>query len=118
MAAIASSDLTVTVTEITRIGKKKMVRGTVAFGDGALTYSTAGIPLPAITSFGFIRQMDTLNLFGINARTTDYMTKYNKSAHKVQLFEEEGTAAGGPLLECDTSEAPPARTYDFVATGW
>jgi hypothetical protein len=62
--------------------------------------------------------MDMLNIFGNNARTTDYVYRWNKSAQKLLLYEEEAAAAGGPLLECDVAEAPPARTLDFSAIGW
>lgn len=118
MAAFVSTDVTVTVVERKNLGPKRYVSGTIAFGNGALTYPTAGIPLPVIGNFGFVRNMDDLNISGVNGLTTDYLVRYNKSAHKLQLFEEEATAAGGPLLECDTSEAPAARTYNFVAFGW
>jgi hypothetical protein len=118
MAAIAAADVTVTVTEKWRAGKKYWSRGTLAFGNGSATYSTAGIPLPAIGTFGFSTVMDTLQIFGLNARTTDYAVRWNKADHKLQLFEEEAVAAGGPLPECDVAEAPAARTYDFLASGY
>ena len=117
MAAIAASDVTVVVTERWWAGPKLHSRGTIAFGNGTLTYPTAGIPLPAKEKFGFSRAIESLQLTGQNARTVDYVTKWVKSTHALQLFEEEGTAAGGPLLEADTSEAPAAATYDFVAFG-
>lgn len=118
MPALAASDVTVVVTERTIEGKKRRSRGTITFGDGALTYPTAGIPLPAIGIFGFVRQMDTLELFSVNERTTDYHTRFGPANRTLLLYEEEAAAAGGPLLECDTAEAPAARTYGFIATGW
>ena len=117
MAAFIASDVTVAVVDRKVIGTKHMVVGTMAFGGGP-TYPTGGIPLPAIASFGMIRNIDDLNISGLNGLTTDYMTRYDKTNHKLSLFEEEAAAAGGPLLECDTGEAPPARTYNFVAWGW
>ncbi len=118
MGALTAADVTVVVTETTRVGKKKLLHGTIAFGDGSKTYPTAGVPLPAISSFGLLQQLDVLMIFGINELTTDYVYRYNKSAHKLLMYEEEATAAGGPLLECDTSEAPAARTLNFFAIGW
>lgn len=117
MAAIAASDVTVTITDRWIAGGKVNVTGTLAFGNGSLTYSTAGIPLPAIGQFGFGRRIQVLNIFGVNERTTDYMVRYGPAGHTLLLYEEEDTAAGGPLLECDTSEAPAARTYSFHAIG-
>ncbi len=118
MAALASTDVTVTITQRWREGKKRKTRGTIAFGDGALTYSTAGVPLPAIGSFGMQRQLDSLHVFGVNERTTDYMLRYGPADHTLLMYEEEAAAAGGPLLECDVAEAPAARTYSFEASGW
>jgi hypothetical protein len=118
MAAIAAANVTVVVTERWIAGKKKWARGTLAFGDGSLTYSTAGIPLPTYVSFGFVRNLDTLDFYGINERTTDYHLRYGPANHTLLLYEEEAAAAGGPLLEADTSEAPAARTYHWIASGW
>jgi len=118
MAAFASTDITVVVTERRVIETIKEVVGTIAFGNGALTYATGGVPLPAIGAFGFVRNISDLNISGINGLTTDYLARYDKTNHKILLYEEEAAAAGGPLLECDGSEAPAARTYNFRATGW
>jgi hypothetical protein len=118
MAAIGAANITIVVTDMSRHGKKKRHQGTMTFGDGSLTYSTAGLPLPAPSAFGFLQQMDELQIIGNNARTSDYQYRYNKSAHKLLCYEEEAAAAGGPLLECDTSEAPAARVLDWVAWGW
>lgn len=53
-----------------------------------------------------------------NGTNFTYHARYDKTNHKLLLFEEEGTAAGGPLLECDTSEVPGPRTWNFEAIGW
>lgn len=118
MAAFVASDVTLTITSTIMIASRRFVIGTLTFGDGSLTYPTAGIPLPAIGSFGFKVACLALIVFGVNARTTEYLAQYNPAAHKLQLFEEEAAAAGGPLLEADTSEAPAARTYSFLAIGY
>jgi len=118
MAALVAADITVVVSERWISGGKRYVRGTLAFGDGTKTYSTAGIPLPTFASFGFVRNMDTLKIYGINERTTDYHVQYGPALNTLLLYEEEVVAAGGPLLEADGAEAPPARTYSFEATGW
>lgn len=123
MAAIAGGDVTVTRTESWIEGKKRHVRGTITFGNGSLTYSTAGIPLgtskaDTLAKFGMYRQLDTLEIFGINERTTDYVVRYGPANRTLLMYEEEAAAAAGPLLECDTSEAPAARTYSYHAIGW
>lgn len=119
MVALASTDVTVTVTERKRGGSGVKIHfGTLAFGDGALTYPTAGVPMPAASSFGFDREIKDISITGINGLTTEYHTRYDKTNNKLLLYEEEAVAAGGPLLEADTAEAPAARTYNFVAWGW
>lgn len=118
MAALAASDVTVTISERRIVGKRKVVRGTIAFGDGSLTYPENGVPLPGLSSFGFIRQMDSFKVYGVNELASDYVLQFGPANRTLLMFEEEGTAAGGPLLECDTSEAPAARTYSFEAIGW
>lgn len=118
MTALAAADVTVTITDQVIVGKKRLVSGTLAFGNGSLTYTTTGVAMPAISAFGMLRQLDHLVITGVNGLTTDYMVRYNKAAHALLMYEEEASAAGGPLLECDTSEAPLARTYDFLAIGW
>lgn len=117
MPALTAADVTITITKQWIAGPSKFVIGTLAIA-GTNTYPTAGIPLPAVGNFAFKRNIDSLMITGVNGLTTDYLARYNKSAHKLMLFEEEAVAAGGPLLEADTAEVPGARTYDFLAIGW
>lgn len=118
MPALTANDITVTVDQRWISGVKRHVKGRITFGDGSLTYPTGGIPLPAKDKFGFVRQIDDITITGVNGLTTDYVASYDRANHKLQLFEEESTAAGGPLPEADTAEAPAARTYYFEAVGW
>ena len=120
MAALTAASWSLTVSEKRISGGKRHVYGTLALA-GTDTYPDGGVPLPTKDKFGFVRQIDTLHLFGVDATagtTSDYMTRYDKTNHKLFLYEEEAVAAGGPLLECDTAEVPGARTYNFHAIGW
>lgn len=117
MAALDAADVTITVTERWIEGTKRHSRGTLAIG-GTDTYPTGGIPLPALGKFGMYRSLDVLDVTGSAGNTDEYVYGYDKTNYKLQLFEEEGTAAGGPLLEADTSEVPGARTVFFHAIGW
>lgn len=120
MAAFASSDVAVAVNreDINYEGRTKRVICTITFGDGALTYPTGGIPMPGFASFGLVRNITDIHITGNNARTTDYVYRYDRTNNKLLLYEEEAAAAGGPLLECDTSEAPAARTLNAEVVGW
>ena len=119
MTALASTDVTVVVTERGRLGKKRWSRGTITFGNGALTYPSGGVPLPAIAQFGFDRQMDTLKVFGVNERTTDYLVQFGPANRTLLMYVSHDTAGATTLpMDEDNTEAPAARTYSFYATGW
>lgn len=118
MAAILAANVTVVVTERILQGTKRLTYGTLAFGDGALTYSTAGILLPTFASFGFWRQMDILNIFGVNARTSDYLPSWVKTTNALQLWVETTVATDQQLIEASGTAAPAARTYNWDAWGW
>ena len=120
MAALTAASWTLTITKRWREGTVKKVIGTLALA-GTDTYPDNGIPLPTKDKFGFVREMNSLVIFGVSptqGTVSDYVYKYDKTNHKLFCYEEEAAAAGGPLLECDTAEVPGARTLDFEATGW
>lgn len=117
MAALTSASWTVTITRRDIEGKSKRVTGSIVLA-GVDTYPTGGIPLPAIGRFGFKRNMDNFQIVGQAGATTQYLATYDRTNHKLQIYEEEAAAAGGPLLEADTAEVPGARTFFFEATGW
>lgn len=120
MAALTAASWTLTNTDRALVAtlKKRVTYGTLVLA-GVDTYPTGGIPLPAKEKFGMVRQMDDLRLIAQDTNaTTQYLTNFDKTNHKLQVFEEEAAAAGGPLLEADVAEVPGPRTYRFVATGW
>lgn len=119
MANLGASHFAVSITDESIMGKKRFVFGTLTLTGGSDVYTTAGVALPAIANFGMKRQLDGLILFGgAGTETTKYISSYDKVNHKLQLFEEEASAAGGPPPECDTSEAPGTRVWYFLAIGW
>lgn len=118
MAALTAASWTVAISERHIHHKERVVRGTLALA-GVDTYVTGGIPLPAIGLLGMIRNIDRLQVVGQEpGPVSQYVLSYDRINHKLQLFEEEGAAAGGPLPECDTAEVPGPRTWRFEATGW
>jgi len=91
MAAIESTDVTVTISNRDKdIGhgalQKNLSLADVAFGDGALTYPTGGVPLPAIGNFGFQRQID----LGIVEEDPDdgFHYKYDRTNHTIKIFTQ------------------------------
>lgn len=117
MAALTAASWTVVITDRKIQNGYKRIVGTLALA-GVDTYPTGGVPMPTVGNLGFVRNCDRVELVGQPAATTQYMSRYDKTNHKMQLYEEETVAAGGPLLECDVAEVPGPRTFDFVAEGW
>jgi len=120
MGALVASDITITILQQWISRGKRFVVGTLQIA-ATNTYTDNGITLPVIAKFGMWRQLDVLDIFGVDptrGTVADYHDRYDKTNHKLFLFEEEAAAAGGPLLECDTAEAPGLRIYDFLAVGW
>jgi hypothetical protein len=121
MAYITAADLTTVIKERFVAGRKRYVIGTLAI-PGTLKYPNGGIPLPVKATLGMIQQVDSFVIFGVDptaGTVADYLARYDKTNHTLFLYVEEAVAAGGPLLEAiDNSEAPGARTYDFLCIGW
>lgn len=117
MAALDANDITVVIQRRAISGTTRVVRGTLAIA-ATDTYPTGGIPMPINAKFGMQRQLDILQITGSAGNTTEYIYRYDRANRKLAMYEEEAVAAGGPLLECDTSEAPGARTVNFLAMGW
>ena len=95
MAALASSDVTVTVNDRDIVGKKRRCRVTVAFGDGALTYPSGGVPLPTFASFGMTRNIDFLTCFDADD-ASGILWKYDRTNHKLRGYIQ-GAATSGAL---------------------
>ena len=120
MAALTAASWTLATTKRWRSGGGKIreVTGTLVLA-GTDTYPDNGIPLPAKAQFGVSTVLD-FEITGVDptaGTVADYLPVYDRTNHKLFLYEEEATAAGGPLLECDTAEVPGARTYDFHLVG-
>lgn len=85
MTDLASTDVTVTVNERTIVGKKRRNRVTIAFGDGALTYPSGGVPMPAFGSFGMIRNLDFLTVFDEDD-ASGIVWKYDRTNNKLRGY--------------------------------
>lgn len=120
MPDLASTDVTVVIQHRHILGRKRRVTGTIAFGDGAKTYPVGGVPLPAASKFGFLRQMDTFELIGNPgaAFATSFVWNWDSTNNKLQLFAETTVATNQPLIEATNALAPSAGTFQFEAWGW
>lgn len=123
MAAIASTDVTLTVESGTTVIQRKERRAIVKiqFGDGALTYPSGGVPLPTTpTSWGmkrnvrYIRVVDQDDGSGI-------VWKYDFANHKLRGYIQGIVvgAAGAVTVDdfpLDTTAEPLATAVSLSLT--
>lgn len=102
MTAIASTDVTITLSaqnrDIVPGARKNVSLVTIAFGNGALTYSTGGVPLPAIGNFGMKKQLQGMLIQQPYGSLFDF--RYDATNHKIVILipatgthAEHGTGA-------------------------
>lgn len=91
MGNFAATDVTITISSRNRdlslggFGPRAAI-ATVAFGDGVLTYAAGGVPLPAIGSFGFKRELSFVGIQQPSANGLFY--KYDATNHKLKIFTQ------------------------------
>lgn len=118
MVAIASTDVTLTLSEETRQNHKKMNKVSLAFGNGTLTYPSGGVPLPAIGNFGMVTALDGLVYLEPDAGN-GFVYKYDQSAHTIRIYQgDNNNAADAPLIELTTAATPASATISAYAVGW
>ncbi len=121
MADIAAGNVTYTINDREIIGTQHLIHVQIAFGNGALTYPSGGVPLTN-TSMGIIRNINSLVITESNA--TALMYEWDKSANTIRIFYptreyafgSAGTRAGVELTAA--SSAPPATVLQCVVMGW
>jgi hypothetical protein len=108
MVALAATNVTVTISQRNvedRPGSLRHVIADLTFGNGALTYPTGGVPLPAIGQFGFRKTI----AIGLIEPPTD------------ELFHWVYDRTNHTLMACGTSElstplAGATRFYEVPTT--
>lgn len=121
MAAIASSDVTITVEERRREDKKHRNRVKIVFGNATLTYPSGGVPLPTFASFGLNRNLDYLVLTDSDDGQ-GIVWKYDQENKKLRGYIQgvHVTAAGAGTLDdfpIDTTSEPLAEAASIGAVG-
>jgi hypothetical protein len=117
MPALASTDVTVTVIDTRKVGKERHNRVSIAFGDGALTYPSGGVPMPAASYFGLSHLTD-IELIDPGSASTS-VWKYDYANKKLRGYEGDYAQTGDAgLAEHDITDAPPATTLYAVARGF
>lgn len=113
MTAIASTDITVTVTDRYIHGNKRYAEISIAFGNGTLTYPSGGVPMPAFSSFGMLRNLEDLFLSDAgNANGLIY--KYDKTNHKILIYTQN--IRTGSTSAADSSSGAKAEDTSAAET--
>lgn len=113
MTDLASTDVAITLDPRNRhiLGKLRMSQGSLAFGDGALTYPYGGVPMPAIGNFGMNKEVSMFDI--VDASGSGYMFRYDQANRKMKIFTQ-----APPIVyeEVHTVPATPfAITLDYPA---
>lgn len=119
MTALASTDVTVTATplDIIKLPNGCLAFTKVTFGDGALTYPTGGVPLPAIGLMGDFKVAIRSGTV-LSSTLTGYIHKYDITNHKIVMYYGDySESSDGPLIECTTGYAPAANSYYLLLWG-
>lgn len=120
MTALASTDVTVSVSRRDKDmfgGMRKATIADITFGDGALTYPTGGVPLPAKGAFGFTKEI----AMGLIEQPpgNGFIYKYDRANHKLKILNQKvttgsttvTTSASGALIENENGAETVARLY-------
>lgn len=113
MTALASTDVTITLNARDRecfSGTKAFNMGTISFGDGALTYATGGVPMPAKGHFGMKKQLQKMLLI---PPCSAYGYAYDSANNKIKIYD----FSGGSKAELANGTAVAATTLEFICIG-
>lgn len=97
MTDLAAADVTITVEQRRIIGKQRRNRCKIAFGDGALTIPSGGVPMPGYASFGMTRNLDYLTVFDEND-ASGILWKYDKDNNKLRAYNAPAQTHSHNLL--------------------
>lgn len=118
MADLAAADVTYTQVEGSQKASPSEPRRsavfTVAFGDGALTIPSGGIPLTK-AKLGCPTQID--ELYVMDGGSNGFMYKYDSANTKLQVYQGDSDGvADGPGVA--VTAAPAATSLKVKVVGW
>jgi hypothetical protein len=89
----------------------------VAFGDGALTYPTGGVPITK-AAFGCPNVIESFIFEGTGAN--GFVYKYDQANEKIRIYQgDNNNAADSELIELAGGSATPAAATLFaLVIGW
>jgi opacity protein-like surface antigen len=98
MSAIVAADVTYTLqgtAVMTEAGYRQQVVK-IAFGDGALTYPSGGVPLSGLSSQGFPNTIKSLVLIDSND-ASGYVYKYDYETNKLRIYQSNTVTPAGTV---------------------
>lgn len=123
MAALGPAVITPTKKSVIASNpKKRLISATIAFGDGASTYTSPGISLGAsllamAQAFGMTRQIDSIDIIDPDAHR-GYSPSIDLTNFTVRLFVEQAVGVNTPLVEVSNAFVPAATSMTVQAVGW
>lgn len=118
MADIAAGDVTYTLGQAHNVKSRGYQRrAVIAFGDGALTYPSGGVPLTK-AKLGCPNNLDNLLINDDPALGLVY--KFDRANAKIRIYEVDTTGdTDKALVELDAgSDAPAATSLNCEAIGY
>ena len=108
MTNLASSDVTITLDAHDRhvLGKLRMSQGSLAFGNGALTYPYGGVPMPAIGNFGMNKEVSMFDI--VDASGNGLIYRYDQTNRKIKMF------APAPAVVYEEAHTVPATPFKIT----
>ena len=115
MADIASGDVTYTIKNLRRLANSRVHnRVELAFGDGALTVGSGGVPLLK-GKLGCPNAIESLTV--VAQGTSGYVFSWNPATDKLTVrFADYDATADGALIA--TTAAIAAQTIQVEVIGW
>ena len=116
MADIGATNVTYTIRDTQKWGKKKLILASLAFGNGVLTYPSGGVPLTT-TKFG-VENVNSVQVLESNGKALIY--EWDRSANTLRIINptQESNAntnkAGVEYVAASTAPAATALEVEVI----
>ncbi len=118
MADLVAADVTYTIRDRTKIGKRQLIFASIAFGDASDTYPSGGVPLT--TAKFEVNNLNSVEIFESNGKALLY--EWDRSANTIRIFNptqetNSNTNRAGVEYVAATT-APAATTLEVEVIGY
>lgn len=119
MAALTATDWTVSIEDRGRhMGGKKRYRCKLTLATAG-SYPSGGVPIPSLSNFGFVKQLDNIIVFDQLASSASYIVKYDQAAKSIRIYSTTASITAA-LNEVATTVTVGAASFVLYveAVGW